>query len=135
MQEDIIQQLKTLISAVGSVQIVYDSIPDQFSKYPAVVIMPGNWEDSYLNMGTKKRTYRFTITVYGNLQDTNVNTQKTIRAIVDGILDVLDSSTNLTLAGKIDFPISASGSYSFDNNLKQYLGTINLAVTVQKSMS
>ena len=128
----IITAIDTLISGVSGVKDHYTYEPTQFTKYPTVTITPVGHQESYLSLGVTRREYTFAIRVWGQLDDTNQNTQVLIRDLVDLIIDTLGSQANIKIGGSCDYSELTSANFkSVERGGSLFVGEIQLKV--QKS--
>ncbi len=116
----IIAQLKTLITAVAGVQLVYDYEPNKPTKYPYVSITPlGHNKSEYATLRDATREVRVMIRVYGHLHDTQKTGQTNLRTVVDSIINALEHKNNVTLSGAIDYSELSESNFQFVNKESQ----------------
>ncbi len=116
----IISQLKTLLTAVTGVQIVYDYEPNKPTKYPFVSITPlGHAKSQYASLRDATREVRIMIRVYGHLHDTQKTGQTNLRSVVDSIINVLEHKDNVTLGGTINYSELSESNFHFVNKESQ----------------
>jgi hypothetical protein len=128
---DLITKVKEIITTgVSEIQTSYDYSPAEISAFPCLVVIPIGHEDSFLTLspaGSNVRQYTLTIRIIGNMEDTEVNTQKTIRAITDKVINVLEK--NPTLDGTIDWCYPTKARFAFEGQpAKYYFADITLTV-------
>lgn len=128
----IITAIDTLVANVSGVKGHFTYEPSQFTVYPSVTISPVGHQESYLSLGVTRREYTFAIRVWGQLDDTNQNTQIAVRDLVDLIIDTLGTQANITIGGSCDYSELTSASFkTVERGSSLYVGEIQLKV--QKS--
>lgn len=121
----IITALKNLVTPVANVQAVYDYMPVMVTKYPYVVIMPQSHTEEYMTLRDTKREYVITIAVIANIEATKEASQATVRDIVDAIIAVVGSQTNIQLGGIVDQSRLTGASFAFTGDpASRYSGVI-----------
>jgi hypothetical protein len=116
----IIAQLKTLITAVAGVQLVYDYEPNKPTKYPFVSITPlGHAKSEYASLRDATREVRIMLRVYGHLHDTQKTGQTNLRTVVDSIINTLEHKDNVTLSGTINYSELSESNFHFVNKESQ----------------
>lgn len=116
----IINQLKTLLTAVAGVQLVYEYEPNKPTKYPYVSIMPlGHNKSQYETLRDSSREVKIMIRVYGHLHDTQKTGQTNLRSVVDSIINTLEHKNNVTLSGTIDYSELSESNFRFVNKESQ----------------
>ena len=99
----IIEAIQDILENVTGVQEVFTHEPQQFTKYPSVTVTPLGHHEEYLSLRDTKREYTIVIRVYGQLDNTRVDTQEVIRDLADDIIDELGKQENLKLSGHCDY--------------------------------
>ncbi len=128
----IITAIDTIIATISGVKEHYTYEPQQFTKYPAVTIVPVGHEESYLSLRDTRRIYTFIIRVYGQMDNTRTDTQITIRDLVDSIIDTVGLQSNVTLGGTCDYSELTTANFKFiTRESSLFVGEITLKV--QKS--
>lgn len=133
---EITDAIKTLLDENSEdlgIQEVFSTLPDGMTKYPCVVILPTGHTGEYRDMRDNVRNYLFLIRIYGNLEDSNESeVQVMVRDITDGIINLLEGNTNLSLSGTCDYATVPSNAFRFESTpARLYLGEITYRVRVR----
>lgn len=119
---DLITKIKNIITLnVSEIKSSYDYGPEEISAFPALIVMPQGHEDNFYTLGyngQNTRLYSFSIRVIGNLENTEINTQKIIRAITDKVINVLEG--NPTLDNTVDFCYPTKARFGFEGQPARY---------------
>ncbi len=110
----IISQLKTLLTTVTGVQLVYDYEPNKPTKYPYISITPlGHAKSQYESLRDASRQVKIMIRVYGHLHDTQKTGQTNLRSVVDSIINTLEHKDNVTLGGTVSYSELSESNFRF----------------------
>lgn len=119
---DLINKIKNIITAgVPELKSYYDYSPDEITAFPSAIIIPQGHEDTFHTLsltGQNIRNYNFIIRIIGNLENTEINTQKTIRDITDKVINVLEK--NPTLDQTIDWCYPTKARFGFEGQPARY---------------
>ncbi len=121
----LITKLKgTLESQVTELKAVYDGFPDgNLSVYPCATIYPLGKDNNFLDLRDIRRSVTVVIRIYVNLEDTENESQKVLRDIVDKVENVIEK--NITLDNTVDWIRPMQDRFSFSNqNAKIYYNDI-----------
>jgi len=127
----LIEKIKNvIISNVSEIQSSYDYYPESLTSFPCLVVVPIGHEDSFYTLshsGFNTRQYSISIRIIGDLENTEINTQKKIRELTDKVIDVLEK--NPTLDNTIDWCYPTKARYGFEGQpAKYYYSEITLNV-------
>ena len=127
----LIEKIKNvIISNVSEIQSSYDYYPESLASFPCLVVVPIGHEDSFYTLshsGFNTRQYSISIRIIGDLENTEINTQKKIRELTDKVIDVLEK--NPTLDNTIDWCYPTKARYGFEGQpAKYYYSEITLNV-------
>jgi hypothetical protein len=127
----LIEKIKNIIVAgVPDIQSSYDYYPESLSSFPALVVGAIGHEDSFYTLsssGFNTRQYSISIRIIGDLESTEINTQKKIREITDKVIDVLEK--NPTLDNTVDWCYPTKARFGFQGEpAKYYYSEITLTV-------
>lgn len=128
MYSDIITKLKARIEALDDVQACLDYEPTSLSVYPTVTVTPLGHTEEYQTLRDTRWNINIAIRVYGELSDTDETTQKTVRALVQSIVEDLNS--DITLTGTVEFSMLTKAEFKFvtrDTNL--FVGELTYSAT------
>ena len=129
--QDLIDKLQTEIEEVTELKDVYAGFPDSgLLVYPCAVILPQGRQHSFLDTRDTRREYNITIRIYGNMENTGVNTQQVVWDITDKVTNVLEK--NITLDGIVDWIKPTSDKFYWDKtNSKIYFNEIQVTANVR----
>jgi hypothetical protein len=115
MYNDICTAIVSLLGGISDIKSVYNGQPNEVSDYPTAFVYPNTEADAYLDLRDIKRLSSVSIRIVGQLDNTNyIAIQSQIRQICTEVVEMLWSTANLTLGGKVSFPTEISTS--FDGN-------------------
>ena len=133
-EQEIMDALDTLLSAIVNVQEVYVGIPNSIEPYPSIIITPVAWADEYEDQRDTTVNMSFTISPFVTLVGDTLTAQTTLRAVVKAIREVLGDQDNITLGGLIDSSRLTTGQYTFDQK-ETMLGFCDITYNVRKRFS
>lgn len=93
MFDKISNGIKTVLSEIEDVQIVYDFEASNLEGFPAITITPSSNESAFATSTENRRAYGFLIRIYNERGSGNSNeetSERTMRQLVDQVLDALD---------------------------------------------
>lgn len=102
MFDNISSALIGLIQTRTKIQEVYDYEASKITGYPAAIVIPAGNENAYSTTTENRRIYAFVIRLYterGSTPAAEKQCEKTMRDMVDSVLDVMDlnySSINIS---------------------------------------
>lgn len=128
---DLITKIKNIIiTGVSEIRSSYDYAPEEINAFPSVIIIPQGHENSFYTLGFNGqniRNYNFSIRIIGNLENTEINTQKMIRLLTDKVIDVLEK--NPTLDNSVDWSYPTKARFGFEGQpAKYYYAEITLQI-------
>lgn len=119
---ELITKTKNIILAgVPEIKSSYDYSPEEITAFPSMIVIPQGHEDSFYTLssaGQNIRNYNLIIRIIGNLENTEINTQKTIRDITDKVINVLEK--NPTLDNTIDWCYPTKARFGFEGQPARY---------------
>lgn len=113
-EQAIIDKLADLLDGITNVKAVYTGIPPYNALFPCITITPKGWEEDWGDLRDTVENNTFIITAYIQLDETRLDSQEKLIAIVKGIRTILGDQDNVELGGLIDSFRLNSGSYLFD---------------------
>jgi hypothetical protein len=113
-EQDVIDYIGDLLDGLTNVKAVYTGIPPVNAQYPCITITPQGWVEEWGDLRDTVENETFLITAYIQLDDTRLDSQEKLIAIVKLIRETLGKQTNITLGGKVDSSRLNSGQYLFD---------------------
>lgn len=127
--------VNVITTGVPEIKSSYDYSPAEITAFPALIVIPIGHENVFQTMssaGYNARQYNITIRIIGNMEETEVNTQKVIRSITDKVEDVLEKNPTLDLT--VDYCYPTKARFAFDNQpAKYYFSEITLNVKFRAS--
>jgi hypothetical protein len=119
---DLILKIKNIITSnVPEIKSSYDYAPEEIAAFPAIIVIPQGHENNFHTLGfngQNVRNYNFSIRIIGNLENTEINTQKSIRSLTDKIADVLEK--NPTLDNTVDWSYPTKARFGFEGQPARY---------------
>ena len=113
-EQDVIDYIGDLLDGLTNVKAAYTGIPPVNAQYPCITITPQGWVEEWGDLRDTVENETFLITAYIQLDDTRLDSQEKLIAIVKLIRETLGKQTNITLGGKVDSSRLNSGQYLFD---------------------
>jgi len=113
-EQDVIEYIGDLLDSLTNVKAVYTGIPPVNAQYPCITITPQGWVEEWGDLRDTVENETFLITAYIQLDDTRLDSQEKLIAIVKLIRETLGKQENITLGGKVDSSRLNSGQYLFD---------------------
>lgn len=115
-------KIKSIITlGVPEIKSSYDYSPEEITAFPSLIVIPQGHEDSFFTLssrGQNIRNYNFIIRIVGNIENTEINSQKTIRDITDKVINVLEK--NPTLDNTIDWCYPTKARFGFEGQPARY---------------
>lgn len=100
MFDKISTAIVNILKTNTKIQSYYDFEASNLEGTPAMTIMPSGNENEYHSTTDNRRTYAFSIRLYvtrGDGNDKEATCEKTMRDLVDTVLDTLDKNWNLSV--------------------------------------
>ena len=113
-EQAIIDHIADLLDGLTNVKAVYTGIPPVNVVYPCVTITPKGWEEEWADLRDTTENETFIISCYIQLDQTRLDSQEKLIAIVKTIREVIGSQENIDLGGLVDSSRLTSGQYLFD---------------------
>lgn len=91
---------------VPKVQSRYDYEASKLDGYPALTLVPSASENEYSTTTENRRVYAFTVRLYvqrPNTQDGEKACEKTMRDLVDDVVDAVDSTASLDVEARTGY--------------------------------
>lgn len=112
----------------------YDYIPNQFTAYPAVYVVPINWQEDYLDLRDTGIVAQFRIGIVYTLEPDIEQGQKQVRTAAKLVRNELKNQNNIQLGGTVDWSQLTTGSFSYDTR-EQKLAICEIELSVRKRYS
>ena len=113
-EQSVIDKIADLLDGLTNVKAVYTGIPPFNAVYPCVTITPKGWNEEFADLRDTTENNTFLITTYIQLDETRLDSQEKLIAIVKTIRETLGKQENMTLGGLVDSSRLTSGQYLFD---------------------
>jgi hypothetical protein len=113
-EKSVIDKIADLLDGLTNVKAVYTGIPPFNAVYPCVTITPKGWNEEFADLRDTTENNTFFITTYIQLDETRLDSQEKLIAIVKTIRETLGKQENMTLGGLVDSSRLNSGQYLFD---------------------
>jgi hypothetical protein len=113
-EQSVIDKIADLLDGLTNVKAVYTGIPPFNAVYPCVTITPKGWNEEFADLRDTTENNTFFITTYIQLDETRLDSQEKLIAIVKTIRETLGKQENMTLGGLVDSSRLTSGQYLFD---------------------
>jgi len=113
-EQAIIDAVAILLAGVTNVKSVYTGIPPYNAVFPCITITPKSWEEDWGDLRDNIENEIFSISCYIQLDETRLDSQEKLIAIVKAVRAVLSDQDNITLGGLVDSVRLNAGTYLFD---------------------
>jgi len=113
-EQAIIDKIADYLDGLTNVQAVYTGIPPFNAVYPCITITPKGWQEEFADLRDTTENNTFLITAYIQLDDTRLDSQEKLIAMVKLIRETLGDQANMTLGGLVDSSRLNNGQYLFD---------------------
>jgi hypothetical protein len=112
-EQVIITKLAEKLSVVTNIKQVYEGIPPYNAVFPCVTIRPLEFNEEWGDLRDTIENETFIITAYIQLDNTRLDSQSKLIAIVKNIREILGDQDNIDLDNEIDSIRLNSGNYMF----------------------
>lgn len=129
---DILEKVK--IGGKTLFKKLYDTVPSQFTAYPAAYVIPINWQEDYIDLRDTGVTATFRIGIAYTLEPDAQEGQRAIRDAASLVRDELKKQENIQLGGTVDWSQLTSGTFSYDTR-EQKLSICEIDLSVRKRYS
>lgn len=113
-EQAVIDYIADLLDGLTNVKAVYTGIPPFNAVYPCITITPKGWSEEFADLRDTTENNTFLITTYIQLDETRLDSQEKLIAIVKSIRTTLGYQTNMTLNNLVDSSRLTNGQYLFD---------------------
>jgi len=113
-EQAIIDHIADLLDGLTNVKAVYTGIPPVNAVFPCITITPKGWEEEWADLRDTTENETFIISCYIQLDQTRLDSQEKLIAMVKLIRTTLGDQDNMTLNNLVDSSRLNSGQYLFD---------------------
>lgn len=113
-EQALIEHISNLLTSLTNVKAVYTGIPPFNAQFPCITITPRGWEEEFADLRDTVENETLIITAYIQLDETRLDSQEKLIAIVKSIRETLGTQDNITFGGLVDSSRLNSGQYLFD---------------------